>query len=451
MEPPKSTRHRRPGEKRVKEPSSYATSNQKTSTGRPSLTHTFSNMSISGNQTSSNRPLSFLAPGYASNYRERQDSDASRSSQTSALDRFVLRYHAAGCLGLRAQVKRQNETMVFRVVMQVRDAARREWQVIRSVQDVQQLCDSVRGAGVGLGFPMPPPPDQMLQLVEKGSEPIPDPQDKHKSRHQKKKANNGGIFGQQGLTRVMSRLGLTARASQTSGMENILPSVQEWFDEVLVTWQKHWRSRSDETGLSLALENFLCFKSGDDPSVPVSLLSAVDAQIVAAAGSRPQEDRDFDSENSVAKAALRLARSRGVDVNIDDLKLRVFTFAWLRFEERTKKGLTKPKNNDNNNNKITNNNAEEEKQQQDPDLLHFLVLDVKPGPDDPNKVLYTWGKHPQLAHLKLNLIDNISVPPTPQSQEHFFEAWQLFADIVVHKANERLNKLYGSNNNNNDQ
>lgn len=441
MQPPKPLKV---GEKRVKEPSSHATTSgqgRSTALSRASLTKSFSNLSISG-KDSSKGPVALFG-----GIRDRSDSNCSKPSDSSALDRFLGKYCDPGMVSITTSVVlASHDRMEFTVMLHVLEFGSKEWKIHRTVADVLALCDSIRGSGAGLSFPMPPPATEMLNAVERApgtevrdsraysagadySEPMTTDSNKShrgKMRHQKKKANT--IMNTTGLMRVMSSRFMTRRTA-TRSPEKTCSSVQEWIDAALETWQRQWQSKSDEDGISLALEAFLCDRSNpacaaEAGKVPKNLVTALDSQIVTSgtASDNAQLRLNREREAVITRAALRQCLLPHSKFSIEELKARVLTYAWTKYEETHEMKPGMPPN------------------PHDNDLLSFLFLDVQQRPGKKDEMIFSWAPHPQLTTLKLNLIENISVPSTPKSaaQGHFFEVWKSFSEIVVNRAYERL-------------
>jgi hypothetical protein len=567
----------RVGEKRYKEPSSYATSGQQrtNNTGPPtnpgggtqnksgglsqtqtksgggntnntaqSLHHSFSNLSINN----SSKGLSLWSPKDGSavvvsagtSYRERADSDCSRESETSALDRFLTKHYESSVVKLSAKVSEKNGNIEFIITLTVKDFGSKEWYVIRTVADIQRFCDAVRIAGAGYNFPMPPPAEEIMQKITKAPPPAISTGHGNLSsaaslaphagqfsddgtsvpastrdmsgdvvgsaagsttsrrgsrfRHQKKKVNSGGASkvatsstsGRSSITAgifraVSARLSLGNRQSRKMTNERVYPSVQEWFDAALEVWQKRWHSKSDEDGISLAFENFLCDPTGKT-SAPIDLLTAVDFVILVVASAPNQNPAlllNRKREALIAQAAMRLARDYPDCISIDALKTRVLSYAWDQFETSHPMNMREL---------IANPNLITISQEEYPfmqlqvvqQLPTPLQMDVsarvarmslgegaaraaaaaaaaivQPPASQPQssssvnsgmammdgngmKITYTWSRHPQLQSIKMNLAENFSVPPTPRSLDHFQDVWKGFSDIVLYRVEQKL-------------
>lgn len=521
------------GEKRIKEPSSYATSTgpRNTATIRSndlsqanSLHHSFSNMSIQNtsskghslwtSQQKDNKSTlgSLNAHGgpnqsaVSTTMRDRADSNISRESETSALDRFLTRHYESGAIKLTAQVHEKRGSLEFVITLSVRDFGSKDWAVMRTVDDVIRFCEAIRLAGAGFNFPMPPPSDQMMDRILKQPPMAPPPQPnmnpaaaaallqqqqimesqeststlesgRRSLKHQKKRSRESGPSGGLGfLKAVSSRLTFSgvnrpsggpsssqntmARRNTTAGTggggggglgngnsssgnmmmtnnERVFPSVQEWFDAALEIWQRKWHSKSDEDGISLAFERFLCDPTGLT-SAPIDLLTAADFVVLVTASIPPSATNvqpapaNRRREAVIAKAAIRLAKDYPDAITIDMLKGRVLAYAWEKFESNHPMNVKELLSGQ----KFLVLSHEE---------LQFMQLQVAQtpvtSPHQEKKYIYIWQPHPQLATLRMNLVENFSVPPTPKSLEHFYDSWRSFSDIVLLRVESRLRAM----------
>ena len=456
----------RVGGKRYKEPSSYAqtsgggqqrTQQKSSEKARSSLHQSFSNLSLK----ESSKALSLWAPkeSLQLSTRDRSDSNASRESDTSALDRFLTKHYEPGVIKLSAKVSEKNGLMEFIINLSVKDFGSKEWFVLRSVDDVVRFCERVRLAGVGLSFPMPPPPEEVMQCITKAqtalsmvpslgltesheSTSTQNSRLQSKPRHQKKRVNSGvpgaasSSTSTSGIIRAMStRLSIGRSSTKKQPHERRFPSVQEWFDAALEVWQRRWHSKSDEDGISLAFEGFLCDPTGKT-SAPVDLLTAVDFVVLVTASapnSNPALLLNKKREATIAKVAMRLAREYPDVISVDALKARVLSYAWAQFEAHHPMSIKEL---------IAAQNSFVTMSQEE---LPYMQLQVHPIVTQASeygvRFAYKWTPHPQLASLKWNLIENFSVPPTPRSFEHFNDVWKNFSDVVILRVEQRLQEL----------
>jgi len=433
----------RSGQKRVKEPSSYATSNGKANTTQQSLHQSFSNLSI---HNSSSKALSFWSGNKeTSPPRERSDSERSRESETSALDRFLASYYETGMVRLSATVSENSGKLEFIISLTVNDFGSKQWCVIRSVNEIMEFCDSVHKAGVGNKFPLPPPAAEMLRSVNRVLPMVPsadpdgvgvfDSDDRRSSgkyRHQKKKTNRSrsNSIGSV-IRRMSSRLSFSGRPSQAQTIKTC-ETVEEWINAALAVWQRHWHSKSDEQGISLLFERLICDVDGGKTGAPSDLLTAVDFVVLVVATSPDQNPAlvyNRKRQTITTKAAIRLARDYPDAITIDALKLRVLAYAWESFESshamstQASMRVLRPLNEE----------------------MPFMVEQVRTvegSAVEPAVRVYTWtAAPPRLTPLRLNLVDNFSVPPTPRSLDHFQEVWKSFAEVVLFRAEQKLKAL----------
>lgn len=416
----------RVGDKRIKEPSSYNTSLME------SYTKSFSNLSLgeTSNARSYHASATYRPPASPPAFaRDRSDSNNSRECDSSALDRFIGHFDA-GFIEISALVRPGSPHFIdFTVKLRVREFGERVWVVRRSVEDVRRFCDAIRKAGAGSKFPMPPALDDLLGNVcvkspEESEEKLEVPKPRRMSSfrfappgfgraervaasreelpprvseaagmftnswklkpHPKKKvfAGNGEVQATSLIRAMSAKFGLIAQKEQVGGKKkmqsNVYPSVEEWFEAALMVWQKRWRSKSDEDGIGLAFEMFVCepaaaplkptSSSMPPPAlqsqcgIPTSLRSAVDALVLSSAilasqgvapaaadvqqtalpppiGSADQQNFHHKREDMIARAMLRVAKESSDMVPMEALKFQCLTYAWAYFEMRHPIGM----------------------------------------------------------------------------------------------------------------
>jgi len=300
------------------------------------------------------------------------------------------------------------------------------WTVRRSRDDVTIFYERAMMTGPGNKFPIPPwgAPTKPSQAL-------------FSSKHSKKKIRAPPRVAslKNVLAHVSSWLAPGSRSHGRRGHRT--ETMQEFMDEALYYWQRKWRggSKSDEQGLALAFENFLCNSTqygvqySQEVLVPVSFRAALDAmsmgdattnaQVEAASRSSTRtlsllalDPKRSSASSSQAKAYLTMVEHNRMHGSIENLRYNVFMYAWARYVSTTHLATNPPV--------VT---AE--------DRLVFFTASKNA------KEQSTWreDKSRTIAGSFVEQLVNVySTPPTPHSAGHYAEVWSSFTDTILYRA-----------------
>jgi len=300
------------------------------------------------------------------------------------------------------------------------------WTVRRSRDDVTMFYERVMMTGPGNKFPIPP-----WGAPTKPSLPF------FTSKHSKKKIRAPPrVASMKNLvSHVSSWLAPGSRSHGRRGHQT--ETMQEFMNEALYYWQRKWRggSKSDEQGLALTFENFLCNSTqygvqySQEVLVPVSFRAALDAmsmgdsttnaQVEAASRSSTRtlsllalDPKRSSASSSHAKAYLTMVEHNRMHGSIENLRYNVFMYSWARYVSTPHPTARVPA--------VT---AE--------DRLVFFAA----SKNAKEQSIWREDKSRTIAGSFVEQLVNVySTPPTPHSAGHYAEVWTSFTDTILYRA-----------------